>query len=84
MRLLPGLRPGPRWGAYSAPQTPQLGKIVHPERSVTYFVFLNDMPAVVELVFIEFMIPRGLAVDTSVCPVILKIYNFFCPVQFFS
>ena len=22
MRLPPGLRPGPRWGAYSAPQTP--------------------------------------------------------------
>ena len=27
------------------PPDPQLGKIVHPEKSVTYFFFPNDMPA---------------------------------------
>ena len=44
MRLLPGLRPGPRWGLTAPPPDPQLGKIVHPEKSVTYFFFPNDMP----------------------------------------
>ena len=29
MRLPPGLRPGPRWGAYSAPQTPSWKPLGH-------------------------------------------------------
>ena len=39
MRLLPELRPGPRWGGLQRPANPQLGKILHPEKSVTYFFF---------------------------------------------
>ena len=44
MRLLPGLPPDPA-GGHTCPLDPQLGKIVHPEKSVTYFFFPNDMPA---------------------------------------
>ena len=49
-RLLPicvcfrGSAPAPA-GGLTAPPDPQLGKIVHPEKSVTYFFFPNDMPA---------------------------------------
>ena len=49
-RLLPmcvcfrGSAPDPA-GGLTAPPDPQLGKIVHPEKSVTYFFPPNDMPA---------------------------------------
>ena len=33
----------------TAPPDPQLGKKVHPEKSVTYFCFPNDMPELVIL-----------------------------------
>ena len=48
-RLLPicvcfrGSAPDPA-GGLTAPPPPQLGKIVHPEKSVTYFFSPNDMP----------------------------------------
>ena len=45
MRLLPGLRPGPRWGAYGAP--PPAGKDCASKKKCHLFGFFpNDMPAV--------------------------------------
>ena len=44
MRLLPGLRPGPRWGAYSAPQTPSWERLCIPKKVSLIFFSPNDMP----------------------------------------
>ena len=39
-----GALPPTPLGGFQRPPDPQLGKILHPEKSVTYFFFPNDMP----------------------------------------
>ena len=43
MRLLPGLRPGPRWGL-TAPPTPSWERLCIPKKVSLIFLFPNDMP----------------------------------------
>ena len=90
MRLLPGLRPGPRWGACSAPQTPSWERLCLQKKVSLIFFFPNDMPVVcwqavpdfVNLFTEEITPPRsylGIRVTrwkcSDVCPVQQFVHN---------